>query len=253
MSESESNHISAEGTKILESESWSGPLDHDNKVNSAKESYADRWDEFLVLSCLINSDLVGKSVVNVGVGHGKEAELLLSKGAGSVVLVDIAPGQLKSALIRKYQHGLDNLELVRCDAERLCFKDHTFDIGFIKMALHHFPNHCSAISEVFRVADKVVFIDIMNCSLTKFLNKLGLFRVEWNGSEPNRLKIEEVEKIFAHHRRNLTISYYFVPPYYGDSVALLSIIERMSRIVNTMLPRSHTLSRIFGNVAIISG
>jgi len=51
----------------------------------------------------------------------------------------------------------------------------------------------------------------------------------------------------------LTISYYFVPPYYGNSVILLTIIDGMSRIVNQVLPRSHILSNIFGNVAIIQG
>jgi len=121
------------------------------------------------------------------------------------------------------------------------------------MALHHFPNHYNAISEVFRVADKIVFIDIMNCSLTRFLNRLGLFKVEWNGSEPNRLNIGEVNKIFVDNEKDLTISYYFVPPYYGNSIILLTIIDGMSRIVNQLLPRSRILSNIFGNVAIIQG
>ncbi len=239
--------------KRLEAESWSGPSDHENVVYSPNQIYANKWDVFLTSCSLNNCDLIGKSVVNVGGGYGKEAEFLLSKGAGSVVLVDIASGQLKSASIRKQQRSLDNLELICCDAERLCFKDHTFDVGFIKLALHHFPNHYSAISEIFRISDRVIFIDIMDCTLTKLLNKLGLFRVEWNGSVPNRLKIEEIEKIFADHGRDLIISYYFVPPYYGNSAVLLNIIDRGSRIVNLILPQNRTLSRIFGNVAVISG
>ncbi|HOB44216.1 MAG TPA: class I SAM-dependent methyltransferase [Bacillota bacterium] len=249
---SKSNRSSAE-IKRLEAESWRGPLDHDNVVNSPKKIYADKWDKFLLLNSFDDDDIVGKSVVNVGGGHGKEAEDLLNKGAEFVVLVDIAQGQLKSASIRKRQHSLDKLELFLCDAERLCFKDKAFDIGFIKMALHHFPHHCNAISQILRVSDKIIFIDIMDCTLTKILNKFGLFRVEWNGSKPNRLKVEELEKIFADHGRNLAISYYFVPPYYGNSVALLTVIDWMSRIVNLALPRSRILSKIFGNVAIISG
>ncbi|NQS73552.1 MAG: class I SAM-dependent methyltransferase [Methanoculleus sp.] len=239
--------------KRLESESWRGPLDHDNVVNSLKKIYADKWDEFLILNSFNEDGMVGKSVVNVGGGHGKEAEYLLNKGVRSVVLVDIAQGQLKSALIRKKQHNLDNLELFLCDAENLCFRDKAFDVGFIHMALHHFPNHHAAISEILRVADKIIFVDIMDCTLTKILNKFGLFREEWNGSVPNRLKVEELEEIFAENDKNLVISRYFVPPYYGNSVALLTVIDWISRIVNLTLPRSRILSKTFGNVAIISG
>ena len=93
----------------------------------------------------------------------------------------------------------------------------------------------------------------MDCTLTKILNKFGLFREEWNGSVPNRLKVEELEEIFAENNKNLVISYYFVPPYYGNSVALLTVIDWVSRIVNLTLPRSRILSKTFGNVAIMSG
>jgi len=59
--------------------SWRGPLDHDNVVNSLKKIYADKWDEFLILNSFNEDGMVGKSVVNVGGGHGKEAEYLLNK------------------------------------------------------------------------------------------------------------------------------------------------------------------------------
>ena len=134
----------------------------------------------------------------------------------------------------------------------MCFKDKSFDIGFIKLALHHFPDHEKAISEIIRVSNTIVFIDIMECSLTKSLNKIGLYKEEWNGIEPNRLN-SKIIKNFEKNNRGISIQYFFVPPYYGKSILLLTFIDSVSRMINFGLPKSNILSNFFGNVAIISG
>ena len=240
--------------KKIESESWKGPLDHiAQPIISRSQKYSKKLDDYLIERSFFNIDLKGKKIINVGGGHGKEAEILLIHGAAKVALIDIAEGQLKSASMRIKQHNLNNQELFLSDAERLCFKDKSFDIGFIKMALHHFPDHEKAISEIFRVANTIVFIDIMDCTLTKSLNKIGLYKEEWNGIEPNRLNSEQVKQIFEKSGRDLSTQYFFAPPYYGKNFILLSIIDYLSRFINLGLPKSNILSNFFGNVAIITG
>lgn len=240
--------------KKIERESWKGPQNHEYQpTQNRSQKYTKKWDAYLIERSFCNIDLKNKKIINFGGGHGKEAENLLENGAACVTLIDIAEGQLKSALLRKKQHNLDNLELFIGDAEKLCFKDKSFDIGFIKAALHHFPNHEKAISEIIRVSNTIVFIDIMECSLTKYLNKIGLYKEEWNGIEPNRLNSKIIKKIFEKNNREISIQYFFVPPYYGKSIILLIFIDSVSKMINFGLPKSNILSNFFGNVAIISG
>lgn len=237
--------------KKIESESWK-KTEVDLDSLKSTDIYNLEWNEFLLQKSIKGSNLNQKDIINIGGGPGKEAEFLLNKGARKVLLVDIAPGQIETALIRKQKHGLTNLEAELGDAENLNHHDKKFDLAYIFMALHHFPDHKKSIDEACRTSKEVIFVDIMNSGLTNFLNRLGFFKTEWCGIEPNRLKEKEVKEILNENGMNIEIEYFFYPPYYGDNRYILSLIKTFSGIINYTL-KLRPMACFFGNVAIIKG
>ena len=190
----------------------------------------------------------------MGGGHGEEAEFLLKNGAGAVTILDIAPGQLRNACVRRRKHHLNNLECVRGDAENLPFKDDSFDLGYICMALHHFPNHVQSISEVCRVSREVIFVDIMNPMLTRIVTKLGLWKEEGGGIVPNRVNGKHVENLLTDQKLKPRVTYFFFAPAnntYNPFLIrwLVSFFTLSNRIVN----KSRRVGLLCGNVAIITG
>lgn len=241
-----------EEIKKIEANSWKGPESFDVTINSISESYDKKWKNYLLQKSVEDINLKGKSVINVGGGHGEEAEFLIRKGVEKILLVDIAPGQIKSAKLRKKEHKLPNLFVELGDAESLNYTNKEFDLGFIYMALHHFPNHKKSINEICRVSDEVIFIDIMNSGLTRFFRLFGLFKEEWCGIEPNRLEKKFVNQILEKNNIKMEINYFFYPPYYGNSRSLLKMIELSAYFINQLI-RFSVIASIFGNVAIING
>lgn len=237
------------GIKEIEARSWKGPQDH----TLESDSYSKKWDLYLLHNSVILSSLKGKKIINVGGGHGKEAEFFLGHGATTVALIDIAPGQLDSAKRRIIQKKIHNLDLFCGDAERLPFKNKTFDVGIIFMALHHFPNHELAVKEITRVSKDVIFIDIMNCSLTRVLTKFGFFKKEWCGIEPNRVDIETIQSIFSGNNITLNLQYFLIPPYYGKNKFISYILFRLSRLLSEIILSNMKIGKYLGNVAIIEG
>jgi len=242
--------------KKIESKVWG------NEIRSFEEPklrlsdiYGDEFFRFQFDSVLESYDVKGKKVINVGGGDGKEAEALLSAGAAKVVIVDIAHGQLKNAIIRKQKHSLTNLEMVLGDAESIPAAHKCFDLGFIFLALHHFPSHESAISEICRVSKEVLFVDIMDAPITRVLNLFGLYKEEELEIPitPNRLNVKEVKNLLDNEKIKMKIKYIFCPPYYGNNFMIYRIIKAGSKIVNSVANRNPYIAYIFGNVGIIEG
>lgn len=207
---------------------------------------------FFLENGLKNVGFINKVFLNIGGGSGKEAEYLLSNGAKSVVLIDIAPEQLSSARVRIEQSSIHNLELIRCDSENLGIKDKSCDIGLIFMALHHFPNHQNAVNELCRTSKNVIIIDIMNCGLTRLLNVFGLFLKE-GPLIINRVKEESIREILQNNNVTYSIHYYFVPPYYGNTRFIITVIRYVEKTVNYIISKNRIGERFFGNIAIIEG
>ena len=249
MSQSTKN---SEKIKEIESNSWKGTENFDVNLNSISEVYEKKWKNYLLQRSIEDFDLKGKKVINVGGGHGEEAEFLIKNGIEKVLLIDIAPGQIESAKIRKKEHNLHNLLAEVGDAEDLHYDGKKFNLGFIYMALHHFPSHEKSITEICRVSEQIIFIDIMNSGLTKFLGLFGLFKEEWCGIKPNRLDERIVNQIMKENNMEMEIEYFFYPPYYGNSLFLLRTLELFSRFINQLI-RFDVMATIFGNVAIIKG
>ena len=237
------------GTKEIEGRSWKGPVDHTIQT----QGYSKKWDDYLLNNKGILEKIKNKKIVNVGGGHGKEAEFFLENGARHVALLDIAKGQLDSAKIRIIQKDINHLDLFCGDAENLPFKDTAFDLGIIFMALHHFPSHEKAVKEILRISHDVIFIDIMNCTITRILTKFGFFKEEWCGIEPNRIDISDIQSIFHEKNIQLHVQYYFIPPYYGKKEIVSRSLFKTSRIFSQLLLTNTSFGNFFGNVAIIEG
>jgi ubiquinone/menaquinone biosynthesis C-methylase UbiE len=252
MNSSFKTDLSSDEKKRLESETWHGKADYNLHAIKKSEIRYKNWNDYLLNSVFQKQFTQDKTILNVGGGDGHEAEFLLSRGASSVVLIDIAPGQLKSAKLRIFQHHLSNLDLLRGDAENLGIKDKQFDIGLIFMALHHFPDHEKTLTELNRVSKKLVIIDIMNCDLTKIFNRMGLFLTEGN-LIINRVDEKTIQNLMHSNKFTFNIKYFFVPPYYGNNWLIFQGIGIMERTINYFIPKNRYLARFFGNIAIIEG
>ena len=245
---------SAVEIKKIESTIWREVRNFDASELQLSDIYGDEVFHFQVNSALQNYNVKGKEVINVGGGSGREAEVLLKAGASKVVIVDIALGQLKNAVNRRVKQGLTHLEVILGDADNIPVVDKCFDLGFVLLALHHFPDHEKAISEICRVSKEILFIDIMDAPITRALNLLGLYKEETHEIPitPNRLNVTEVEKFLNNQKIGMKVKYIFCPPYYGNSFMAYKIIKSISKIVNSVMKKNETLAYIFGNVGIIS-
>ena len=236
--------------KRIESQAW-GDADFDMDRIAAKSSQV--IGALLLKRSIQDFELVGKNIINVGGGHGEEAEFLLKNGADAVTIVDIAPLQLKNARFRKEEHSLDDLECVRGDGENLPFKDDSFDLGYIYLALHHFPNHSRSISEVCRVSREVIFVDIMNPVLTRILTRFGFWREEGCGVTPDRLNGKDVENMLINQKLNPTVTYFFAVPVYTYNPFVIRCLVSVFKLSNSLVNRSNGIGLLCGNVAVVTG
>lgn len=126
-----------------------------------------------------------RSVLDIGSGTGRAISYLKARHADTQV-VGIEP----SEPLRKIGHrnGLDESELIEGDATRLAFPDKSFDLVCEFAVLHHIRKPETAITEMLRVARRMVFISDENhfaagspfrAAVKRGLNSLGLWRLSY--------------------------------------------------------------------------
>lgn len=91
----------------------------------------------------------GKSMLDIGCGIGYVVALYASNGV-KVTGVDIAPKSIELTQ-KRLDHFNLQANLSVCNAEKLNFKNDTFDLVTSYGVLHHTPNTQVAIDEAFRV------------------------------------------------------------------------------------------------------
>jgi ubiquinone/menaquinone biosynthesis C-methylase UbiE len=98
-------------------------------------------------------DLNGKEVLDIGVGIGGPACLLVTNhGAGKVTGIDVEEPVLKEAQATVSSQNLENqIDLQFVTTGSLPFDDATFDVVFSKDSIIHIPDKQSLFSEVYRV------------------------------------------------------------------------------------------------------
>jgi len=101
-------------------------------------------------------------VLEVGTGKGHTA-VLLAKKAGYVISVDISAEEQQIAKLNAASEDVSHKTgFVVCDAEKLPYKDRSFDTVVSVNAFHHFKRPFAVLSEMIRVCDKKLAIADFN-------------------------------------------------------------------------------------------
>lgn len=123
-------------------------------------------------------------ILDLGCGDGLDIEILRKKGCKKITGVDISPKLLADA--KKRNPGV---RFIRASAEKLPFKDASFDTVFVDSVLYHFVGKPEAFSEIWRVlvpGGRLCIIDMHNSRVRKFF--------DWLTFSPIRRIIPYLEK-----------------------------------------------------------
>ncbi len=69
----------------------------------------------------------------------------------------------------------------------------------------------------------------------------------------NRVNGDGIRQFLTDSTLSFSIQYYFIPPYYGDNRIIITGIRSGEKFVNFLISKNQSLSKFFGNVAIIEG
>lgn len=133
------------------------------------------------------------ALVVAGGGMGTEVKKMLDLGCG-VTVADISPEALKE-IKKKYP----TVKSIVADAEKLPFKNNSFDFVIVKDGLHHLLNPFRGVKEIFRVCREGFFIlDFQETFLTKFLKIIRFSpTVEEAGNSNHHLPRRDWEMILT--------------------------------------------------------
>jgi len=159
------------------------------------------------------SEAKGKSVLDVGTGRGRLAISFAFAGAAEVVAADISREMIDMAKKRSKEAGVaDKITLCVCDAERLPFKDESFNCICCIQTFAHLPNPKEAMNELARVCKTggiIVADAIAYGTLYRLLTKLyfstprtlrRLAHILW-GKPLDRLEYHSVPVVNDYSRR----------------------------------------------------
>jgi SAM-dependent methyltransferase len=122
--------------------------------NKSGEVTIDKWRHLRMFSFVnpITKIDPKASWLTVGDCYGDDASYLVGLGA-NVLATDISDSQLKEA---KKSHHIKKYK--KENAEKLSFKEDSFDYILCKESFHHFPRPMVALYEMLRVARKAVIL-----------------------------------------------------------------------------------------------
>jgi ubiquinone/menaquinone biosynthesis C-methylase UbiE len=115
----------------------------------------------------------GDRVLETSIGTGRNVQYL--PPYASYYGIDISQGMLAPCQRMAYRHHLD-VDLFLCPAERLCFKDETFDVVYHVGGINYFNDRGAAVREMIRVArpgTKIIIVDETEDLAKKYENVPG--------------------------------------------------------------------------------
>lgn len=176
---------------------------HDGKKEEAKERIK-IWKEYLerfinnfpidwYYDYIKNYLREGSSVLDLGCGVGYFSFLLEKKINANFFGIDISRTEIKAGKRYAKKNKLKSKIFVG-DAEKLNFKDNSFDFVFCLDVLHHFTNtfykQKIVLGEVYRVLKKKgIFIIFEPNSLSPLQIIRKIFRKEWGSINENPLSL----------------------------------------------------------------
>jgi ubiquinone/menaquinone biosynthesis C-methylase UbiE len=98
-----------------------------------------------------------RTILDVGTGAGRAA-LMLARGGARVTAIDASEQMLEVARQRAAEQMV-KVHFLRGDAHTLDFKDRSFDVVVCLRVLMHAPDWRRCLSEMCRVADRLVIFD----------------------------------------------------------------------------------------------
>jgi ubiquinone/menaquinone biosynthesis C-methylase UbiE/uncharacterized protein YbaR (Trm112 family) len=168
----------------------------------------------------------GASALVVCGGSGMDAQFLIKLGA-SVTTSDVSLGAAWRAAERARRFGFEVMSVV-ADAERLPFRDRSFDLVYVHDGLHHLQRPHLGLAEMARVAGRAVCVnEPARAAITRLAVRLGLaLEREESGNRVARLTLDEIfdelaARGFLPARAERYAMYYRHEP--GPAIRLLSM------------------------------
>lgn len=127
--------------------------------------------------------------------------------AGSVICLDMTPAMLSIGKAEAEKAGLNNMTFVLGDAAELPFLDESFDIVFVRLAFHHFPETKAPFAEMVRVlrpGGKLVFID-MEAPEAELREKRDAIEKMRDASHVRNLSTDEMLALFCENGLSVSL------------------------------------------------
>lgn len=160
-----------------------------NKISVFFNDYSKNYDQFafeqslgtrylseIETNFLLNElHIENKRILDVGVGTGRNSEILLSKG-GMVEGIDISEGMMTKARVKL--NGKNINFTVTDVGQNIPFKDDSLDVAICIRVLKYIPNWRNAIKEISRVLKKdgIFILEIANLYSVQYL---GLYNANY--------------------------------------------------------------------------
>ena len=180
----------------------------------------DRWRfRFLLALCRKiysnNNVFKGKTILNVGVGTGRESYLFLRQSPRFYFALDKSPSHLKEAV--SILQPFKQVRFLFGDAHYLPFRSQSVDIVVLSVVLHHvrFPDRC--IDEAMRVAREMVIVDDAHKSKVRDLISYVLIKFklkyEVEREENRRLTFRLEDSFLSRKAKENGFKFYTFPFY----------------------------------------
>lgn len=170
-----------------------------------QKSYIEKIKQYF-----LDTDLQGKTLLDVGAGSGYVAVELARRGV-NVIACDLSPQAIKNLETYKKKLGLTNLRLIICNAEELPLNDESVDYLVANALLEHLPNERKAISQWKRVLKKdgkmLITVPLSFRYIWPFLwpinyfydKRLGHLRRYDEGSLKKKFKLKAIKTFYTGH------------------------------------------------------
>ena len=122
----------------------------------------------------LNRDWIDKRIIEIGVGTGRIAAQVASKGA-LVIGIDISEGMLKECREKMQGLGLSNVYVARADGAHLPFADSTYSGCLCINVLSHVPDFRKVLAEIARILVEGGFAIINVPNLLSVYFPFGLY------------------------------------------------------------------------------